>query len=265
MTVDQLFSLKGNNAFVTGATGYIGEQICIGLANYGAHVIVQGRNEKSVSTLVRRIEKLGGSAEPAVFDLIDKKATEIYFQTIKYSSLNILVNNAYNGIGGTIACSKDEDYRDSYEIGMVVVQRLFKIMNPLLLEAHRIGGVATCINIASMYGHVVPDLDVYETAEGSNPPFYGAVKAALIQWTKYAACEYGAAGIRVNCISPGPFPNPEVQKVNAVFIDKLAKKVPLKRIGQAVELKGAVIFLASGASSFVNGINLQVDGGWTCQ
>jgi len=90
------------------------------------------------------------------------------------------------------------------------------------------------------------------------------VKAALIQWTKYAACEFGKYGIRVNCISPDPFPNIEVQKKSPEFINKLTKKVPLNRIGLAYELQGSIIYLASNASSYVNGTNLQVDGGWTC-
>lgn len=265
MSVAELFSLKGKNAFVTGATGYIGEQFCLALAEAGAHVIVQGRNQEAVSHLVSNIKSLKGSAEPAVFDLQDKNSTEKYFELIKFESLNILVNNAYNGVGGTISSSLEQHYRDSYEIGMVVVQRLFKLFTPLLLEGNRQDGLASCINIASMYGVVAPDLSVYESESGSNPPFYGAVKAALIQWSKYAACEYGAQGIRVNCISPGPFPNLDVQNTNSEFVNKLAAKVPMKRIGNVKELKGAIVFLASNASSYVNGINLKVDGGWTCQ
>ncbi|MGA8516296.1 MAG: SDR family oxidoreductase, partial [Burkholderiaceae bacterium] len=71
-------------------------------------------------------------------------------------------------------------------------------------------------------------------------------------------------GIRVNSISPGPFPSASVQQNNPIFIEKLAGKVPLGRIGQADEMKGAALFLASAASSFVNGANIVVDGGWTC-
>jgi len=264
MSINELFSLKDKTAFVTGATGYIGEQICLGLASAGANVIVQGRSEEAVNALVHSIQHLGGAAEPAVFDLLDENATNAYFKKVPFEKLNVLVNNAYSGIGGTIDCSNDQNYRDSFEIGLVVVQRLFKLCTPMLLEAKKIDNLASCINIASMYGHVAPDLGVYESAQGSNAPFYGAVKAALIQWTKYAACEFGALGIRVNCISPGPFPNVHTQKISPKFVQKLSNKVPLKRIGQAKELQGSVVFLASGSSSYVNGANLTVDGGWAC-
>lgn len=264
MDVNNLFSLKGKNAFVTGATGYLGEQICLGLASAGAHVIVQGRNLKVVNLLINKIERLGGTAEAAIFDLLDEQATTLYFQKSKLLKLNVLVNNAYNGTGGTISHSEDANYRESYEIGLIVVQRLFKLFTPAMLQAFQEDNLASCINVASMYGQVAPDLDIYDSAKGSNPPFYGAVKAALIQWTKYAACEFGKHGIRVNCISPGPFPNVHVQKNSPDFVAKLAQKVPLNRIGQACELQGSIIYLASNASSFVNGTNLQIDGGWTC-
>ena len=124
-------------------------------------------------------------------------------------------------------------------------------------------GDASVINIASMYGLVSPDLNIYDTVQSSNPPFYGAVKAALIQWTRYAACEFGPEGIRVNSISPGAFPSELVQKENPEFIRRLEHKIPMGRIGQAGEVCGSVVFLASMASSYVNGSNLAVDGGWT--
>lgn len=265
MNVNNLFSLEGKNAFVTGGTGYLGEQICLGLAHSGAHVIVQGRNVTAVNLLIKKIEEQGGTAEGAIFDLLDEKATLLYFEETNLLKLNVLVNNAYNGVGGTIRHSENANYRDSYEIGLVVVQRLFKLFIPAMLQAWKEDSLASCINIASMYGLVVPDQNIYDSPEGTNPPFYGAVKAALIHWTKYAANEFGKNGIRVNCISPGPFPNEQVQTNSPDFIEKLANKVPLKRVGQAEELQGSIVFLASNASSFVNGINLQVDGGWLCQ
>lgn len=264
MYINNLFSLKGKNAFVTGGTGYLGEQICLGLANAGAHVIIQGRNVISVNLLIKKIEEFGGTAEGAIFDLLDEKATTLYFEQTKFLKLNVLVNNAYHGVGGTIGHSEDANYRESYEIGLVVVQRLFKHFTSAMLQAWKEDSLASCINIASMYGIVVPDQNIYKSPEGTNPPFYGAAKAALIHWSKYAANEFGKTGIRVNCISPGPFPNEQVQLNAPEFIEKLAEKVPLKRIGQASELQGSIVFLASNASTFVNGINLQVDGGWTC-
>ena len=124
-------------------------------------------------------------------------------------------------------------------------------------------GGGAIVNIASMYGMVAPQPELYRQAPAMhNPPAYGAAKAGLIQFTRYAACEFGAAGIRVNAVSPGPFPSPAVAEQRE-FVDQLSQRVPLGRVGQPHEVAGAVHFLLADASSFVTGHNLAVDGGWT--
>jgi NAD(P)-dependent dehydrogenase (short-subunit alcohol dehydrogenase family) len=114
-----------------------------------------------------------------------------------------------------------------------------------------------------MYGIVSPITDVYDTPQSTNPPSYGAAKAALGQLTRYAACEFGHEGIRVNAVAPGPFPAPVVQQQSPEFVARLCQQVPMKRIGSAEEIAGPVAFLLSRAASFVNGAVLTVDGGWT--
>ena len=93
---------------------------------------------------------------------------------------------------------------------------------------------------------------------------YCASKAAVISYTQSAALAMAPHLIRVNAISPGPFPSEAVQRSDPAFIGKLKQKVPMGRIGAVDEIKGPTLFLASKASSFVNGANLVVDGGWTC-
>ena len=118
------------------------------------------------------------------------------------------------------------------------------------------------INIASMYGVVSPNPEIYGTSGQNNPPFYGAAKAGIIQLTKYLACHYVKDGVRANCISPGPFPNLDT-KMNKDFIENLSRKTPMNRVGQPAELQGIAVLLASDASSYINGQNIGVDGGWT--
>jgi len=118
------------------------------------------------------------------------------------------------------------------------------------------------INISSMYGVVSPNPDLYYGKKASNPANYGAGKAAIIQLTKYIACNYAQYNIRCNCIVPGAFPSPTVQQDN-VFIDNLCKKNPLNRIGVPEDLKGISVFLSSNASSYITGQSIHVDGGWT--
>ena len=259
-----IFSLDNKLALVTGASGHLGSDMAIALAEAGAHVLVNGRSKDSVKKVVNRIQLAGFSAESAVFDVTKQDQINTYFKNrMKDKALHVIVNGAYSGSSGNIECSSIENFRESNEVSVVASHNIFNVALPNLRKSVKQTSDASIINITSMYGLVSPDLRIYKTQEKANPPFYGTSKAALIQWTKYAACEFGHEGIRVNCISPGPFPEKSIQENTPDFITKLVAKVPINRIGQPNELKGPVLFLASQAASYVTGINLLVDGGWT--
>ena len=260
----EIFSLAGKTALITGATGYLGNAMAYALAEAGAHILVNSRSQERSDALVKSLIESGCSAEPAIFDITDPKALHIFFKARGDSSLDILINNAYSGGAGSIELSKAEDYAKSHEVTVLAVHNLLQAALPSLRKAVLQNKYASVINLASMYAMVSPDQRIYESTHTVNPPFYGVSKAALLQWSRYAACEFGAEGIRVNAISPGPFPSKSVQASNPDFIDKLANKVPMGRIGLPEEIRGAALFLASSASSFVNGSNIVVDGGWTC-
>ena len=119
------------------------------------------------------------------------------------------------------------------------------------------------ILFSSMYGRVSPDPFVYKEPMTPNPIEYGVSKAGIEQMIRYLAVTWAEEGIRVNGVAPGPFPNPAVQKDHPEFVQRLADKVPLKRIGKADEMAGVVAFLASDSASFITGQILAVDGGWT--
>jgi NAD(P)-dependent dehydrogenase (short-subunit alcohol dehydrogenase family) len=116
---------------------------------------------------------------------------------------------------------------------------------------------------SSMYGSVSPDPKIYDPPMNKNPIEYGVTKAGIIQMTRYLAVHWGRENVRCNCISPGPFPNPNVQSQNPQFIQRLAQKSPMGRIAHSREIAGAVAFLVSDAASYITGHNLAVDGGWT--
>lgn len=259
----EIFSLAGKTALITGATGYLGTAMAFVLAEAGAKVLVNSRSEVRGNDLVHRIRAAGWQAEPAVFDVCNLVSVQGFFEGYASDALDILVNNAYVGGAGSVELSAAESYGKSYEVTLLAAHNMLQQALPCLRKAVQQSGDASVINIASMYALVSPDQRIYDTPKAVNPPFYGAAKAGLIQWSRYAACEFGREGIRVNSISPGPFPSEAVQSGNPSFIQALAQKVPLGRIGQADEIKGPVLFLASSASSFVNGANLVVDGGWT--
>ncbi len=256
--------LVDKRILVTGATGYLGRSIALGLAELGATILVNGRDSESVGSFVEELRYRELRALPAVFDVNDEDQLENWCFEFGPQALHGLVNNAYSGGGGTVESSNAADYRASFEVSVVAAQRLVQFLLPNFRMAAITSGGASVVNIASMYGMVIPDQRIYSDSKSTNPPFYGASKAALLQWTRYAACEFGFENIRFNSISPGPFPSTNVKQDNPEFVSTLAGKVPMGRVGDAEELCGPVAFLLSSSSSFVNGSNLVVDGGWTC-
>lgn len=257
------FDLSKKTALVTGGAGYLGRAICHALGAAGAHVLVNSRDAAKAEGFARELRAAGMSADAAAFDIRDDASLKRFAASLEIAPLDILVNNAFAGPGGTIQTAQRSEFADTYDIAVTSGHMLIQTLLPNLRAAFARNGDASIINIASMYGIVSPDLRVYDSPEGSNPPFYGAAKAALIQYTRYAACEFGPEGLRVNAIAPGPFPSTKVQERLPEFVSKLAHKVPLRRIGSPEEVGGPVVFLASKASSYVNGAVLSVDGGWT--
>lgn len=260
----EAFSLRGKSVLVTGASGYLGSAMSRILGEAGAHVLVNSRSSRRGQAVAKWLSDIGCSAEAAVFDVTDYAAVADFFIGRQDKPIDVLINNAYLGGAGSIELAVAESYAGSYEVTVMAAHNLVKTALPALRLAVKQKGDASVINLASMYAMVSPDQRIYDEPGSVNPPFYGAAKAALLQWTRYAACEFGREGIRVNSISPGPFPSESVQTSNPEFIQRLVNKVPMARIGQPDEVAGPVLFLASSASSFVNGANIVVDGGWTC-
>lgn len=265
LAADRLFRLDGRVAFVSGAAGHLGRHLAFALAEAGAHVILNGRNREGLESLRKSLVERGLHADVAVFDVTDTGEVTAAFaeMSAKYGRLDVLVNNAYSGRTAVLESSAPEDFLASYDVSVVAAFRCLMAAKEMLLRAAKETGHASVINIASMYATVSPDPSIYGSSGMNNPPFYGAAKAALLQFTRYAACHLAPLGIRVNAISPGPFPRASVAENDPDFLRRLQQKSPMRRVGDPVELKGAVLFLASDASTYVTGINLPVDGGWT--
>jgi len=234
------------------------------LAEAGATVAVNSRSQERCSVLVEEIKSYGFLAEAAAFDVTSEAAVNRFVSGLKGCAIDILINNAYVGGAGTVELADTSAYTSSFDVTMLAVHRLVKVLLPNLRAGVLKGGDASIINLASMYALVSPDQRIYDTPSAANPPFYGAAKAALLHWTRYAACEFGKEGIRVNAVSPGPFPSGQGKQAHPEFISRLVNKVPMNRIGAPADIRGPILFLASSASSYVTGANIVVDGGWTC-
>lgn len=261
-----MFRLDGRIAFLSGAAGHLGRSMAEALAGAGAHVILNGRRSEPLEVLAARLQSAGGRASTACFDVTEEASLrkEIARLGEQFGRLDVLVNNASAGRTGTIESATRQDFEQGYAVNVVAAFQLLQAALPFLKEAarHAAGG-ASVVNIASMYGSVSPDASIYGTSGADNPPYYGAAKGALIQITRYAACHLAADRIRVNSISPGPFPIGKYLEQDRGFQERLNAKTPMRRTGDPREMQGPLLFLASDASSYVTGINLPVDGGWT--
>ncbi|WP_342473018.1 SDR family oxidoreductase [Metasolibacillus sp. FSL H7-0170] len=256
ITLKELFNLEGKTALITGGAGYLGTAMCEALAEQGADIIIGSRN---INRCQKLAEKLSIEYPTQVFtaieiDLMDKES--IKNAVISINKLDILINNAWSGNKNSFDSITNEDWEYDIDMSLNSVFRLVKAMQHLLKESQGV-----ILNTASMYGHVAPDYRLYNEDKYTNPPSYGAAKAAVIQFSKYLASFLAPYNIRVNCISPGPFPFPETQQ-DEEFMRRLKSKNPLNRIGQPYELKGVVALLCSDASSYMTGQNICVDGGW---
>lgn len=260
------FRLDGRVAFLSGATGHLGKPMARALAGAGAHVVLNARSQNALEALAAELIDEGNQASVACFDITDATAASANIGKIaeKHGRLDVLVNNANSGRPGTIDSATAGDFNQAFGINVTAAFQLLQLSLPLLREsAKRTAGGASVINIASMYGSVSPDPSIYGASGANNPPYYGPAKAGLIQLTRYAACHLASDRIRVNCISPGPFPAAQFLERDPGFGNRLSAKVPLRRTGDPRELQGPLLFLASDASSYVTGVNLAVDGGWT--
>jgi NAD(P)-dependent dehydrogenase (short-subunit alcohol dehydrogenase family) len=261
-----LFRLDGRVAFLSGGGGWLGRSMAKALASAGAHVILNGRRKEPLEALAADITRLGSSASVACFDVTDESAAQTHLDQMArdYGHLHVLVNNASGSRPGTLAGATQADFDQTYRVNVVAAFNILQRSLPLLKKAAQgCQGGASVINIASMYGTVSPNPSVYGDSGMDNPPSYGAAKAAMIQLTRYAACHLAAHRIRVNCISPGPFPTPQALERDPDFQRRLSEKVPMSRTGKPSELTGPLLFLASDAASYITGVNLAVDGGWT--
>lgn len=260
MDYKNLFDMTGKVAIVTGGTGYLGSTNVKALQAFGATVVVAD---------IRAAEERWANADQAVGDMFvacDIMSTESMaecFKTVydKYGRIDVLINCAMVGAGfgkeSQLEYMPDEAWSKGIEGGLTSTFRGIREVVPFMKKT---GG--SIINYCSMYGVVAPDLRIYGDNPAKQPPNYGAAKAGVQQLTRYAAGALAEYGIRVNCVVPGTFPNPNVRE-DPVFTAKLAEKTMLGRPGVNHEIAGAIVLLASDASSFMTGSSVTVDGGWT--
>lgn len=250
-----IFSLTGKVALVTGASRGLGRAMALALAAAGAHVVVNGRNGAGIAATVEAIRAAGGLAARMGFDTTDRPAAKAAIERIEaeFGHLDVLVNNAGYGNGLTGSAMTDEQWEEIIDVDLNACFRLARAASVGMIR-RRWGRI---INISSVNAHIAREANVN----------YCAAKAGLEGMTRALAVEWGPHGVTVNAIAPGYMMTPDnmdtALRADPVQRARFADRAALRRWGEAHELDGAVVYLASEASAFCTGHTLVVDGGMT--
>ncbi len=257
--VPRLFDLTGRVALVTGGSGHLGSAMCHALAEAGASVVVTSRDAARAQVLATTLPQIGAARHFGIaLDHMQTDSLGSSFQeALKLTgSLDILVNNGHEPVAADWTTITAEEFSRQLDnaTGYFVLSKLIRD------HAVRRQVAASIILVGSMYGVVGSYPDVYTGISIASPVAYQTLKGSIIQMARHLAVYWAQDGVRVNCLSPGPFPGPQVP---AELVGRLKTKSPMGRMGTPEELKGAIVFLASDASGYMTGQNLIVDGGWT--
>ncbi len=269
-TILDKFLLKGRTAVVTGGAGLLGRQFCRTLAEAGSAVVLADLNGNAAKKAAEELKKAGFPAIGVEVDVTDPGSVRAMVSKCLevYGSLDVLVCSAAldpkfdNSQSGQHLNSFEDYPRAAWQQALDVnLTGLFlctqSAVVPMLKQ-----GRGSIINICSTYGLVGPDQRIYEKPgfpRQYKPVFYSVTKAGVLGLTRYLATYYAGRDIRVNALTPGGVFNNH----DETFLRHYSSRTVLGRMAQPDEMNGALLFLASDASSYMTGANLVVDGGWT--
>lgn len=252
-------SLAGHGIGITGGGGHLGRAMAEAAARAGATVVICGRHRGPLEEVRGRAAGWGGQIIPVIADITRDEGIELAVDSLKEAAGTVdgWVNNAYSGGAELLGHLTREGVTDTLARG------LGDVMIATQAVAERMSAGGSIVNIASMYGIVSPQPAAYRSnPKQHNPPAYGAAKAGVIAFTRYAAVHLAPRSIRVNAVAPGAFPGAPADR-DETFVSELAQRVPLGRIGQPAELAQSVVFLLGQGASYITGHTIVVDGGWT--
>lgn len=252
------FNLKGAVALITGCSTGLGVQMALALANQGCNIVPVARREDKLKEVAVMLQKeFNVEALPIRCDITDTEMVDGMVKKVveHFGRIDILINNAGTGTVAPAEDITDEQFENEIKIDLT---GSFKVARAVAKQAMIPAKYGRIINISSMYGLVGNKI------APCSP--YHAAKGGVVNMTRGLAAEWGKYGITVNAICPGYFWTPLTKDtLETEWFQTYAKgAIPVERYGREGELDTAAIFLASPASSYVNGVMLPVDGGYTC-
>ncbi|NCP88051.1 MAG: short-chain dehydrogenase [Anaerolineae bacterium CG_4_9_14_3_um_filter_57_17] len=272
--IQEKFNLTGRAAVVTGGVGLLGTEFCRTLAEAGAAVAVVDLNAEKAAAVAADLTKSGYRAIGVPADITQPESVAAMVRQVlaAFGRLDILVNSAAldpkfdpDAVAKGIAPGNFEEYPlDLWNAALNVnLTGAFLVTQACVKQMLAQGKKGSIINICSTYGLNGPDQRIYRKADGTQPAFkpvfYTVTKAGIVGFTKYLAAYYMATEIRVNMLTPGGVFNNH----DETFAKNYSAKTILGRMAHKDEMNGALLFLASDASSYMTGNNVVVDGGWT--
>jgi NAD(P)-dependent dehydrogenase (short-subunit alcohol dehydrogenase family) len=269
-SVWQKFDLKGRAAIVTGGAGLLGKQFCETLALAGAAVIVADANVSIADAVAEDLRQRGFSASAIAVDVTSPELVRKMVEgTLRsYGRLDILVNSAAidpkydHSLPVDRGCAFEDYPLAAWRQALDVNLTGMFLCCQAVTRQMRGQGSGSIINICSIYGLVGPDQRIYQLPgeEAQNKPAdYSVTKAGVLGLTRYLATYFAGQNIRVNALTPGGVYHDH----DPEFVRNYSARTVLGRMAHADEMSGALLFLASDASSYMTGANLVIDGGWT--
>jgi NAD(P)-dependent dehydrogenase (short-subunit alcohol dehydrogenase family) len=270
MDYRSLFSLTGRVAVVTGGAGILGQHFCRALAAFGARVVVCDIDRAAAARIAEGVAaEYGVEAVGVGCDVGDPADVDAMVATVleRFDRWDILLNNAATktaDLDAFFAGAEDYGLEAWREVMRVNLDGMFLVARAAGKAMIRTGTRGSIVQTSSIYGVVGADQRIYEGSEYlgvriSNPVVYSVSKAGVVGLTRHLATAWAQHGIRVNTLVPGGVQSGQ----NDRFVANYSARVPLGRMARAEELPGAVVFLASDASSYVTGQCIMVDGGLT--
>lgn len=264
----ELFNLSGKVAIVTGGVGILGQHFCAGLAEYSADVAIVDLQEASAKKLASELSDRYGSRVIGLgCDVSDPRSVSETVQRVvsELGNVSILHNNAAGksaDLDAFFAPFEEYSLEQWQSIMKVNLDGMFLMAQAVGKHMVAVGKGGSIIQTSSIYGTMAPDHRIYEGSfylgrQISSPAVYTASKAGVVGLTKYLAAYWAGKGIRVNTLTPGGTESGQ----NDEFKRRYSDRIPMGRMAQAHEMVGALLYLASDASSYVTGQNIMVDGG----